>query len=302
MMRRLALAVCLVVLAAQPLIAGETGSISGIIRDSQGGVLPGTTVRISGPVLPGGREAQTTDGGRYNFERLLPGTYKVEAALTGMGMAAREMRVFVDVDSQVDLVLSPTVTETVEVSGELPPVDMKSTEVNFNFTGELIANLPLERSYRGLFQLIPGVADNRSTVGPSGGGSRQDNTYLLDGVNITNPGFGYLSTEVNQLDIVEFNVKRGAVSAEFGRSAGFVANAVSKSGTNELHGAARFDWMPQSFIADYKENAFRDPILTTVLNPSVGVGGPFVRDRLFWYGSARYYENVKGGGRTNRVN
>lgn len=301
MMRRLALAICLT-LAAQPLIAGETGSLSGVVRDSQGGVLPGTTVRISGPMLPGGREAQTSEGGRYAFDLLLPGTYKVEGALTGLGTAAREVRVFVDVDTQVDLVLSPTLAETVEVSAEIPPVDMKSTEVNFNFTSELISALPLERSYRGLFQLIPGVADNRSTVGPSGGGSRQDNTYLLDGVNITNPGFGYLSTEVNQLDIVEFNVKRGAVSAEFGRSAGFVANAVSKSGTNEIHGAARFDWMPQSFIAGYDENAFRDPLLTTVLNPSVGAGGPFVKNRLFWYGSARYYENVKGGGRTNRVN
>src|SRR5439155_1444866 len=133
---------------------------------------------------------------------------------------------------------------------------LKSTEVNFNFTSQTIARLPLERSYRGLFQLVPGVAENRSSVGPSGGGSRQDNTYLIDGVNITNPGFGYLSTEVNPLDIAEFNIKRGAITAEFGRSAGFVANAVSKSGTNDIHGAARFDWMPQGLISDFKQNAF----------------------------------------------
>jgi len=58
--------------------------------------------------------------------------------------------------------------------------------------------------------------------------------YLLDGVNITNPGFGYLSSEVNQLDIQEVNIKRAGVSAEFGRTAGVVTNAVSRSGGNRI--------------------------------------------------------------------
>src|SRR5205823_4829244 len=139
----------------------------------------------------------------------------------------------VDMDAQVNLVLSPTATEEVTVIAETPAVDLKSTEVNFNFTSEEIRNLPLPRSYQGLFQLAPGVAENNSFA-PSAGGSRQDNTYLIDGANITNPGFGYLSSEVNELDIAEFNIKRGAITAEFGRAAGFVANAVSKSGTNTL--------------------------------------------------------------------
>ena len=149
----------------------------------------------------------------------------------------------VDRDTQVELVLSPTLAEEVTVTAEPATVDLRSTEVNFNFTNEVIDDLPLDRSYKGLFQLVPGVAENRSTVGPSAGGSRQDNTYLIDGVNITNPGFGYLSTEVNPLDIAEFNIKRGAVSAEFGRAAGFVANAVSKSGTNDIprHRPLRLD-------------------------------------------------------------
>jgi hypothetical protein len=141
--------------------------------------------------------------------------------------------------------------------------------------------------------LIPGVADNRSSVGPSGGGSRQDNTYLIDGVNITNPGFGYLSTEVNQLDIAEFNIKRGAITAEFGRSAGFVTNAVSKSGTNQIAGAARFDFVPKAFIADFENNAFRDDLVTTLVNPTLGLGGPFIKNKLFWYGSARYFRQTK---------
>lgn len=291
-----------VVAASSSLFAAETGSISGVIRDSQGGVLPGASVSVSGPYLPSGRQALTSANGEYLFPRLLPGPYKVEVTLSGMGSASRETRVAVDVDTQVNLTLSPqAVAEEVTVTGIAPAVDLKNTEVNFNFTSEQIKELPLERSYRGLFQLIPGVAENRSIVGPSAGGSRQDNTYLIDGVNITNPGFGYLSTEVNELDVVEFNIKRGAISAEFGRSAGFVANAVTKSGTNQLAGSARFEFMPQSFISDFNDDAnttadartFRDPLLTSVLNPAIGLGGPIVKDKVFFYASGRYFKETR---------
>ena len=300
-MRRLAAVVLFAMLGAAAAQAAETGSISGVVKDSQGGVLPGATVRISGPMLPAGRDAVTTDNGVYIFEQLLPGTYTVDAQLTGLGLARRQVLVQVDRDTQVELVLSPTLAEEVTVTAEPPSVDLRSTEVNFNFSNEVIDDLPLDRSYKGLFQLVPGVAENRSSVGPSAGGSRQDNTYLIDGVNITNPGFGYLSTEVNPLDIAEFNIKRGAVSAEFGRAAGFVANAVSKSGTNELRGTARFDWMPQGLIGDFEQPAFRDTLLTTVVNPAIGVGGPLVRDKVFWYGSARYFRETKWD-RVNRLN
>ena len=297
---RIAGAVLSAALAAAVAQAGETGSISGIVKDSQGGVLPGATVRVSGPMLPAGRDATTTDNGAYVFEQLLPGVYTVDASLTGLGNAKRQVQVQVDRDTQVDLVLSPTLAEEVTVTAEPPAVDLRSTEVNFNFTDEVIDDLPLDRSYKGLFQLVPGVAENRSTVGPAAGGSRQDNTYLIDGVNITNPGFGYLSTEVNPLDIAEFNIKRGAVSAEFGRAAGFVANAVSKSGTNDFTGTARFDWMPEGLIGDFDEPAFRDSVLTTVVNPAIGLGGPLVRDKVFWYGSARYFKETKWD-RVNRL-
>src|SRR5262249_2635347 len=99
----------------------------------------------------------------------------------------------------------------------------------------------------------------------------------------------------------EFNIKRGAITAEFGRAAGFVANAVSKSGSNELHGAARLDWLPQGLIGDFEDNTFRDPLLTTVLSPTLGVGGPFVPGKLVRYGPARYIKEERGGNRTNQA-
>ena len=175
-------------------------------------------MKISGDQLPIGRTVQTGANGMYQFEYLLPGEYTIEIDKAGIGRARRAAIVEVGKDTQVDVVLGLTVTEELTVTAASPIVDVRSTEVSFNFNADTLNSLPLERTYRGLFQLIPGVADNRSTVGPAAGGSRQDNTYLIDGANITNPGFGYLSTEVNELDIAEVNLKRAGISAEFGRT------------------------------------------------------------------------------------
>jgi hypothetical protein len=271
-----------------------TGSVSGAVLDQTGAVLQGVTVRISGDNLPAGRTTTTSEAGLYNFQLLIPGRYTVEAEKAGLGKATRPVEVQLGKDTQADITIGVTgVQEQLTVTAASPVIDTKSTEVAFNYQRDFLETIPLERSYRGLFQLIPGVAENRSAVGPAAGGSRQDNTYLIDGVNITNPGFGYLSTEVNELDIQEVNIKRAGVSAEFGRTAGAVTNAVSKSGTNTLSGAARIDWQPQGLIGSFEDPAFRDPLLTTVVSPAISMGGPLVKDKLFWYGSARYFEETR---------
>ena len=130
-----------------------------------------------------------------------------------------------------------------------PVVDVRSTDASLTFTDNRFNSLPLEHTYRGLFQLAPGVADNRSAVGLAAGGSRQDNTYLLDGANITSPAFGTLAIQVNQLDIAEVNLKRAGVTAEFGRTAGTVANAVSRSGSNRFPGSAASTGCPRRWSA-----------------------------------------------------
>ena len=298
--RSLLLAIAACAWLATSAAAQETGSISGAVFDSNGGPVAGVVITVSGPQLPRGRTFTTNESGMYQFLRLLPGTYTVEASKPDLGSSKRDIIVELDRDARVDVVLGLAVQETIDVRAERSAVDLRKAEVNLNYNAEAIANVPLEMSYRGLFQLVPGVAENRSIIGPSAGGSRQENTYLIDGVNITNPSFGTLSTEVNQLDIAEFNVKRGGITAEFGRASGIVTNAVSRSGTNQLAGVGRMDWMPQDFIGDYKDPRFTDPLLETVINPAVGVGGPLLRDRLFFYGSARYYENVRGD-RSNQL-
>ncbi len=134
------------------------------------------TVKISGDPLPIGRTVQTGANGLYQFQYLTPGEYLVEIDKAGVGRSTRAAIVEVGRDTQVDFILGLTLQEEVTVSAARPIVDVRSAEVGFNFKDDTLNSLPLERTYRGLFQLIPGVPDNRSPVGPAAGGSRQDNT------------------------------------------------------------------------------------------------------------------------------
>ena len=284
--------------------AADTGSASGMVFDSSGQPVADAVITVSGNRPPVRRSVQSDANGVFRFEYLLPGEYSLDFEKAGLGTTRRIAVIEVGRDTQVDVVLGLTIQEEVLVTARRPLVDVRSTEVSFNFTADTVNSLPLERTYQGLFQLIPGVADNRSNVGPSAGGSRQDNTYLIDGASIGNPAFGHLASDVNELDIAEVNLKRAGVSAEFGRTAGTVTNAVSRSGTNEVRGIGRLDWLPPAFVGDYslpddllgagiRPGAFQDPLLTSDAGAAIGLGGPIARDRVFFYGSARYFHREK---------
>ena len=293
---RILMAVVLLV-AASAAFAGETGSISGKVADANGGPLPGVTVKVSGAQLPAGRTFVTGPNGAYNFQRLLPGKYTVFAELQGLGKANRAVDVQVDRDYQIDLVLRGGTEATVEVTAAT--VDQKSTEVATNFAVQEVRQLPVARSYEGLLNLIPNApaSDGSSGYVAVGGGTRQDNKYLIDGVNITNAGYGNLGVEANELDIADVNVKTGAISAEFGRTTGAVVNAVTKSGTNEFHGSVRVEGRPASFESDNKFAVSRD---VDTYNAAGSLGFPIVKDTLFGYVSARY-ANTKTSGQSATV-
>jgi hypothetical protein len=310
--RRLFAALVLLLFASPALHAADTGSISGTVFSQTGDAVVSAVVKLTGEGMPAGRETLTDANGVYRFEYLPPGEYAVEVTSPGNPPVRRAAVVTVGRDTQVEVLLGVALSEEVTVRAVTPIVDVRSSDAGLTVTDARFNALPLERTYRGLFQLAPGVPDNRSPVGLSAGGSRQDNTYLLDGANITSPGFGTLTIQVNQLDIAEINLTRAGVTAEFGRTAGTVANAVSRSGSNRFTGLGRIDWLPEGLVGAYKlpadlvaaglqPGAFRDPLLTTQAEPAIGAGGPLVRDRLFFYGSMRYQRDTKWG-RVNRVN
>ena len=283
-------------LLAGAAFAQQTGSVSGVVRDSEGQPLPGATVTVKGPMLPTGTVEVTRDNGAYDFERLPPGEYQLTAELSGMGAAERAVIVSVGRDTQVNLDLgAASVSEEITVNAVAPVIDTRSTEVQVNFTQEAIEDLPLPRSYKGLFQLAPGVSEN-NRLAPNAGGARMDNTFLVDGINITNPHYGDLLPNITELDIDEVNIKRGGVTAEFGRTGGMVVNAVTKSGTNDLNGRVRLEYQPADFVNDSKDKTLQNTIDRE--NFAGALGGPIVHDRLWYYGSASFPSETT----TDRVN
>src|SRR6266545_1016486 len=271
-------------LAAGPAFAQETGSISGKVRGEDGSPMPGVTVRVSGELLPAGRSEVTDGDGVFDFQRLPPGTYQVVAELTGLGTVQREAVVALGTNTQLDLVLNPSMSEEITVAAVVPMIDLKSPEVQVNFTQDVIEVLPITRSYKGLFQLAPGVSEN-NRLAPNAGGARMDNIFLLDGVNITNPHYGDLLPDIAEIDIDEVSIKRGGVSAEFGRTGGMVVNAITKSGTNQFHGQGRYEYQPANFVADSK-----GPIQNTIDRdgPALALGGPILQNSVWFYGSGSF--------------
>jgi hypothetical protein len=178
------LAVALVAFATTA-FAGETGSISGVIKDGTGAPVPGATVTITGAQAP--RNTVSGPGGAFRFPVLLPGNYVVTAELKGLGTASQKVLVTVDNDSQLSLVLIQTAKAEIVVTGAVTEIDKKASEVNFNYGDKVIKDLPITRTYQGLLKMVPGAANDTSGVGDVAisGGTRQDNKYLLDGVNIT---------------------------------------------------------------------------------------------------------------------
>ena len=273
----------LLMIATASFAAETTGTLSGVVRGADGAGLASVPVTVKGTFLPAGRTVVTDKEGAFSFQRLVPGTYQVSADVQGMGGVQREALVALDRDTQVELSLQPRVEGEITVTEAQPLIDVKSTAAQVNFTSEEIEDLPVPRTYKGLFELAPGVAEN-GRLAPTAGGSRMDNLFLLDGINITNPDYGDIFPDITQLDIKEVSVIRGGLSAEFGRTGGMVINAITKSGTNEFRGEARVEYQPSSFVAANKSATVQNTQDSDFVG--IALGGPILRDRLWFYGSA----------------
>ena len=294
---------CLLALAAPLAFAQTTGSISGVARDSTGTPLPGVLISIVGPVLPLGRTATSRSDGVFQFFNLTPGTYQLKADLQGLAPFSQEVIVQLTKDTEVYPVLRATTAENVTVMAAAPLVDTKSSDVSVVTTRKTMEKLPLARTFSGTFQLAPGIADSgvaisNTNIGVNAAGGRQDNTFLYDGVNVTNPFFGDLYQDFAELDIQEVNITRSGVTADSGRTGGFIVNGVTKSGTNNFHGEARLEYQPAAFEADSKDPNLQST--TERFRPGVGIGGPIVKDYLFAYTSANFYR-VTDSDRVNNL-
>ncbi|MSO19861.1 MAG: TonB-dependent receptor [Acidobacteria bacterium] len=290
-----------------PLLAqGPLGTISGTVRDSSGAVLPGAGVQVKQQETGRVRSSVADSAGRFRLAALEPGAYSVQAGAAGFRTAVRE-NVALSVGSEivVDLALEVgQVTESVNVIAEVPLVQTTTAELSGLVGDKAIRELPLNgRSYDALAYLQPGVVQytNSSTgtiakvvTGAGGrmsvGGTPGDFvSFLLDGTDIRDhagntPG----SVAGNNLGvdaILEFRVYTRNYSAEYGRTAGGVISAVTRSGANVFHGSA-FEFLRNDIFdsPSYLDNKAGKDLPPFRRNQFGGtVGGPVIRDRTFFF-------------------
>jgi Carboxypeptidase regulatory-like domain/TonB-dependent Receptor Plug Domain len=174
-----------------------TGSIGGQVLDSQGLALPGATVSVTAGQ---GTQTFTTDSqGRFFAPFLTPGRYTVRVELQGFRPAEqRNVEVRLGQRAEINLTLSVgDLTETVEVTGGRAVVDTTNTTVGANIDTQMLARIPVNRTLADTLYLAPGVSSGGGTgrANPSvSGASGLENQYMVDGVNITNPGYGALGS------------------------------------------------------------------------------------------------------------
>lgn len=281
---RLITSMALLALTA-PLFAQQTGSISGKVVDTNGGVLPGVTVEARSNVLPGPRVTTSGGNGDYRLPALPPGEYTVTFTLSGMQTVSRRAVVQLAQETSLEAKLGVAgLTEAVTVTASTSFIDKDTATVATGLSSTQLAELPTGTEYRDLMKLLPGVVYSQDTVrGPSAGGSGQDNVYNFDGVNVTLPLFGTLAAEPSSHDIAEVNVvKGGARAVDFDRSGGLNVDSVSKTGTDKFKGQVDYRFQTQGMTANLKAGTRtrydQDRAWTTA-----GLGGPIVKDRLFFY-------------------
>jgi hypothetical protein len=272
------------------------GSLTGTVTH-EGAPLPGVTVTATSPALQGTRVTVSNENGNYNFPALPPGEYTVTFEMNGMTTVTRVARVPLGGTARADASLRLTgLAEAITVTAGAPAA-LETTEVQTNFSAKLIDELPIGRTLIATTSLAPGVVNGVSGLAISGANS-YDNLWTVNGAIINEGIRGQPHNLFIEDAIQETTIQTAGVSAEYGYFTGGVINAITRSGGNEFSGSFRESFTNPAWTAD---SDFRNP--TTGAAPAAPIstlnevyeatlGGRILRDRLWFFGAGRHFENT----------
>jgi outer membrane receptor protein involved in Fe transport len=294
--------VSLCALAANAYAQNVTGTIAGVVRDATGAVVPGAAIRAVNLGTSASFQATSNAEGQYAIRTIPIGEYKLEVEAAGFKKyETTGIRLQVDEIARVDIPLSVgTATESITVNSEAVSVDTDTATLKNVVDQKRIQDLPLNgRNPAQLMRLVVGVvydprADVTSgttypgTVPVSVNGARSNETnYILDGANNNDHYSNGPNPMPNPDALQEFSVQTNNFSAEFGRQAGGIVNAVTKSGTNSLHGSA-FEYLRNQSVN--ATNPFAPIVngqrqLDGLKRNQFGatLGGPVKHDKTFFF-------------------
>jgi len=291
-----------------PASAFAQATLAGIARDSSGAVLPGVTVEASSPVLIEKTRSAITDGtGQYRIPDLTPGKYKVTFTLSGFATVNREEVELagggvttINADMRVG-----AVTETITVTGETPIVDVQtSTKRQVVLPNAVIETIPASRGYGNVLATVPGIQatglDVSSGVSTNfftaRGGRGNEGTVQIDGMNVGSAfngggvaGFGYPIGESSEIQVT---IAGGLGETDRG---GPAFNLIPKTGGNTFSGTGFLSQAGKWSQGNNLDDTLRSYGLTDVpalirnWDMNFALGGPIVKDRLWFYNNVRSY-------------
>jgi hypothetical protein len=287
-------------------IAYAQASITGVVRDTSGGVLPGVVVEASSSALIEKVRSVVSDGtGQYRIVDLRPGTYTVTFALSGFNTMVRDgikLEGSFVATVNADLPVG-ALTETITVSGESPVVDVQSSQAVRTIDNELIAAIPSARGYQSLTVLQPGLNVQGADVGGSTGalfsvfqahgGRRNEGQVQVNGLSAGWQGMGVSGyvPEVSSAQEITFQITGGLGEAATG---GPQMNLVPREGGNVVNGSlftswAGEGWQGSNLSAEQQAGGLREiGKIVKLWDLNGSVGGPIVRDRLWFFWTGRY--------------
>ena len=298
---------CLMVFALSAVAFAQsttTGSIGGVVTNPAKEVVPGAAVTVRNVETNKEDSSTTDDTGRFKVANLQPGRYAVTVNSSGFSPLTQEnvvVEVGLETKLEVALQVGP-VTGTVDVSAEAPVINTSQQDFSTNINQTSINELPINgRRWSNFALLTPGaVPDGTFGLISFRGISGLLNNNTIDGGDNNQAFFAEergrtrISYSISQAAIREFQVNTSSYSAEYGRSAGGVVNAITKSGTNDFHGGA-FYYQRNNRWGARNPLAVRQELINGVFTP-VGykpkdvrhqfggtIGGPIVRDKAFFF-------------------
>ena len=321
LLARTALLVAMSGFLMAPALLGQSSGLSGVVTDETGGVLPGAEIDILNESNGFQRSAASNEEGIYTFAQLPPGSYTLSAVREGFAPVIVE-GVSLLVNTNVSL---PVVFGTVEAVEEIVTISASAAQLNTTdasvgnaFGTKPIRQLPLNaRNPAGLLSLQAGVTflsadplDSRKTGdirnGSVNGAQSDQSNVTLDGVDVNdqNGRLPFTSVLRNTLDsIQEFRVVTTMANADQGRSAGAQVSLVTKSGTNQIHGSLyEFHRNTVTAANDFFNNRAgvdRAKLIRNVFGASVG--GPVMKDRLFYFANYEGRRDASEGSVVRKV-
>jgi len=284
-------------LAAATAQSGSEASLGGTVTDPMGAVVPGAVVRATGLGTSSAHAIRSDAHGLFRFPVLPPGQYEISVESPGFSRFIQhdiELSVGSKVDLEVRLAIGAR-SDSVVVNGQAPLVEVTRTQFSTTVDSRSVANLPLNgRNFLNFVLLTPGVTEAPGAVaGYNFAGQLQFSSLMVDGADHNSFQAAPVGTATpnrylfSQESIQEFQVNTNSYSAEFGRAGTAVVNVITKSGTNDFHGALFWYFRDRGLNANSPINKMNgDPKGPFHAHQFGGaLGGPILRNRLFFYGS-----------------